>query len=170
MPVFRRIAPGQPRKPESTFRDHALISHHRAMIRITDHIALDESELVESFIRASGPGGQNVNKLSTAVQLRFDVRRSPSLTDEVRARLERLAGRRLTRDGVLVITAQSHRTQERNRADALERLADLIRAAAVRPVPRRPTRPTKASRRRRVDDKKRRGSIKAMRGSTGLTD
>jgi ribosome-associated protein len=135
------------------------------MIRITDHIALDESELVESFIRASGPGGQNVNKLSTAVQLRFDVRNSPSLTDEVRARLERLAGKRLTRDGVLVITAQNHRTQDRNRADALERLTELIRAAAVRPVPRRPTRPTKASRRRRVDDKKRRGSIKALRGA-----
>ena len=140
------------------------------MIRITDHIALDESELVESFIRASGPGGQNVNKLSTAVQLRFDVRHSPSLTDEVRARLERLAGRRLTRDGVLVITAQNHRTQERNRADALERLTELIRQAAVRPVPRRPTRPTKASRRRRVDDKKRRGSIKALRGAKAPMD
>ena len=140
------------------------------MIRITDHIALDESELVESFIRASGPGGQNVNKLSTAVQLRFDVRNSPSLTDEVRARLERLAGRRLTRDGVLVITAQNHRTQERNRADALERLTELIRQAAVRPVPRRPTRPTKASRRRRVDAKKRRGSIKALRGAKAPMD
>jgi ribosome-associated protein len=140
------------------------------MIRITDHIALDESELVETFIRASGPGGQNVNKLSTAVQLRFDVRHSPSLTDEVRARLERLAGRRLTRDGVLVITAQNHRTQERNRADALERLAELIRAAAVRPVPRRPTRPTKASRRRRVDEKKRRGNIKALRGAKAPMD
>jgi ribosome-associated protein len=138
------------------------------MIRITDHIALDESELVESFIRASGPGGQNVNKLSTAVQLRFDVRGSPSLSDDVRARLERLAGKRLTREGVLVITAQSYRTQERNRADALDRLTELIREAAVRPVPRRPTKPTKASRRRRVDDKKRRGSIKAMRGGKGF--
>ena len=140
------------------------------MIRITDHIALDESELVESFIRASGPGGQNVNKLSTAVQLRFDVRNSPSLTDEVRARLERLAGRRLTRDGVLVITAQNHRTQERNRADALERLTELIRQAAVRPVPRRPTKPTKASRRRRLDEKKRRGGVKAMRQSKAPMD
>src|SRR5215475_10561141 len=111
------------------------------MIRINDHIAIDDSEVSESFVRASGPGGQNVNKLATAVQLRFDVRRSPSLPDEVRARLERLAGRRLTRDGVLVITAQSHRPQERNRAEAMERLADLIRQAAVRPVPRRPTRP-----------------------------
>src|SRR5215470_6558651 len=136
----------------------------RPMIRITDHIALEESELVESFIRASGPGGQNVNKLATAVQLRFDVRHSPSLTDEVRARLERLAGRRLTRDGVLVITAQSHRTQERNRADALDRLIALIRQAAVRPVPRRATKPTKASRQRRLDAKKRRGGLKALRG------
>src|SRR6202163_1177472 len=128
------------------------MTHVAAMIRITDTISLDESELDESFIRSSGPGGQNVNKLSTAVQLRFDVRRSPSLTDEVRARLERLAGKRLTRDGVLIITAQSHRTQERNRADALDRLVELVRQAAVRPVPRRATRPTKASRRRRLDD------------------
>jgi ribosome-associated protein len=134
------------------------------MIEITPSLAIDESELDESFIRSSGPGGQNVNKLSTAVQLRFDVRRSPSLTDEVRARLERLAGRRLTRDGVLIITAQNHRTQERNRADALDRLTELIRQAAVRPVPRRPTRPTKASRRRRLETKKRRSGIKALRG------
>ena len=134
------------------------------MIRITDHIAIDESELVESFIRASGPGGQNVNKLATAVQLRFDVRRSPALTDEVRARLERLAGKRLTREGVLVITAQSHRTQERNRAEALDRLIALIRQAAVRPVPRRTTKPTKASRLRRLESKKRRSGIKALRG------
>jgi len=140
------------------------------MIRITDHIAIDESELVESFIRASGPGGQNVNKLATAVQLRFDVQHSPSLTDEVRARLARLAGKRMTRDGVLVITAQSHRTQERNRADALDRLIDLIRAATVRPVPRRPTKPTKASRRRRLDSKKRRGDIKALRQSRAPVD
>jgi len=134
------------------------------MIRITDRIAIEESELVESFIRASGPGGQNVNKLATAVQLRFDVRRSPALSDEVRARLERLAGKRLTREGVLVITAQSHRTQERNRADALDRLIALIRQAAVRPVPRRATKPTKASRQRRLDAKKRRGGLKALRG------
>jgi ribosome-associated protein len=140
------------------------------MIRITDHISLDESELDESFIRSSGPGGQNVNKLATAVQLRFDVRHSPSLPNDVRARLERMAGSRLTRDGVLIITAQSHRTQERNRADALDRLTELIQAAAVRPIPRRPTKPTKASRRRRLDSKKRRGGIKALRGDKGTTD
>ena len=110
------------------------------MIRIDDRISIDDREISESFIRSSGPGGQNVNKLATAVQLRFDVRHSPSLSHEVRARLERLAGRRLTRDGVLVITAQRHRTQERNRDDALARLIELVRAAAVRPTPRRPTR------------------------------
>jgi ribosome-associated protein len=140
------------------------------MIRITDHIAIDESELSESFIRSSGPGGQNVNKLATAVQLRFDVRHSPSLPGDVRTRLERMAGRRLTNDGVLVITAQSHRTQERNRADALDRLVELIKAAAVRPVPRRPTKPTKASRRRRLESKKRRGGIKALRRNEAPMD
>ena len=134
------------------------------MIRITDHIAIEDSEIAESFIRASGPGGQNVNKLSTAVQLRFDVHRSPSLPDDVRERLARLAGRRLTRDGVLVITAQRFRTQERNREDALARLVELIRAATVRPVKRRPTRPTFASQVRRLEGKKRRGGVKALRG------
>jgi ribosome-associated protein len=133
------------------------------MIRITPHIVLDEREIEERFIRASGPGGQNVNKLSTAVQLRFDVRRSPAFSDEVRARLERLAGRRLTNDGVLVITAQRHRTQERNRADALDRLIELIRQAAVAPKKRRPTRPTKASRERRLEGKKQRAGIKNLR-------
>ena len=135
------------------------------MIRINDTISIDEGEVSETFIRSSGPGGQNVNKLATAVQLRFDVRHSPSLPHEVRARLERLAGRRLTRDGVLVITAQRHRTQERNRDDALERLVELIRAAAVRPTPRRPTRPTLGSKVRRLEGKKRRGGIKALRGA-----
>lgn len=134
------------------------------MIRINDHISIDDAEISESFIRSSGPGGQNVNKLATAVQLRFDVRHSPSLPHEVRARLERLAGRRLTRDGVLVLVAQRHRTQERNRADAIERLIELIRAAAVRPTPRRATRPTLGSKVRRLEGKKRRGGIKALRG------
>src|SRR5689334_10230454 len=133
------------------------------MIRITDRISIDEAELAESFIRASGPGGQNVNKLASAVQLRFDVRHSPSLPDDVRTRLERLAGRRLTREGVLVITAQRHRTQERNREDARERLIELVREAATPPVPRRPTRPTRASRERRIESKKRRSTIKSMR-------
>ena len=126
-------------------------------------IEIDERELEERFIRASGPGGQNVNKLSTAVQLRFDVRRSPSLPDGVRARLERLAGKRLTRDGVLVITAQRHRTQERNRADALDRLVELIEHASIAPIARRKTRPTKASRERRLESKKRRATVKGLR-------
>ena len=133
------------------------------MIRITPTIAIDEHELEERFIRASGPGGQNVNKLSTAVQLRFDVRRSPSLPNDVSIRLQRLAGKRLTHDGVLVITARSHRTQERNREDARARLIDLIRSAAVAPKPRRATKPTKAAKRQRVDAKTKRGAIKRLR-------
>jgi ribosome-associated protein len=133
------------------------------MIRIDHRISIDERELEERFIRASGPGGQNVNKLATAVQLRFDARHSPSLPAQVRTRLERLAGRRLTRDGVLVINAQRHRTQERNRQDALERLIALIQRAAVAPVPRRPTKPTAGARERRLQSKKHRGSIKDLR-------
>jgi ribosome-associated protein len=133
------------------------------MIRIDERISIDESELEERFMRASGPGGQNVNKLASAVQLRFDVRGSPSLPHAVRSRLERLAGRRLTRQGVLVISAQRHRTQERNRQDARDRLIELIRRAAVAPVPRRATRPSAGSRERRLQSKKRRGSIKDLR-------
>jgi len=135
------------------------------MIRITDEIAIDDGEISETFVRASGPGGQNVNKLATAVQLRFDVRHSPSLPPDVRARLVRLAGSRVTQDGVLVIMAQRHRTQERNREDARERLVELIRQATVRPKPRRPTRPTAASRERRIEGKKRRAGVKRLRGA-----
>ena len=133
------------------------------MIRINAEIAIEEREIEESFLRSPGPGGQNVNKLETAVQLRFDVRRSSSLPEPVRRRLERLAGRRLTGEGVLVLTARRHRTRERNRADALERLVELIGKAALPPVPRRPTRPTVASKRRRLDAKKRRGRNKQLR-------
>jgi ribosome-associated protein len=141
-----------------------------SMIRVTADIAIDEREIEESFVRSSGPGGQNVNKLATAVQLRFDVRRSPSLTDAVRARLERLAGSRLTREGELVIIAQRHRTQVANRADALARLIDLVRRAAIEPKKRRPTRPTRASRERRIESKKRRSGVKLQRGKASGWD
>lgn len=133
-------------------------------LECTPWITIDESELEESFVRASGPGGQNVNKVSSAVQLRFDVRRSPALPNAVAIRLMKLAGRRLTADGVLIITAQTHRTQERNRAEARERLAELVREAAVPPTPRRPTRPTLASKKRRLEEKGRRGNVKKLRG------
>ena len=136
----------------------------RIMIFVTPEISIDEAELDESFIRASGPGGQNVNKVSTAVQLRFDVRRSPNLPNDVAVRLMRLAGSRLTSDGVLVLTAQSHRTQERNRADARARLVELIAKAAVRPVRRRATKPTLGSKTRRLESKAVRSGVKAGRG------
>ena len=134
------------------------------MLRVTDTISIDDAELSESFVRSSGPGGQNVNKVSSAVQLRFDVRHSPSLPNDVAVRLMRLAGKRLTKDGVIVIIAQSHRAQERNRADARERLFDLIRQAAVRPVPRRATKVPKAQKRKRIEGKKHRSIIKQLRG------
>jgi ribosome-associated protein len=138
------------------------------MIRVTDRIQLHEYELEERFIRAWGPGGQNVNKRSTAVQLRFDVRRSPGLLPEVRARLIERAGRRCTAAGVLVITAQTHRTQEANRREARERLFDLIRRAAVAPKVRRPTRPTRSAKKKRLDSKVRRGRIKSLRGRVAV--
>ena len=134
------------------------------MIRVTDSIHLDEQELEEHFIRASGPGGQNVNKLSTAVQLRFDVWRSPSLPEGVRARLIQLAGRRISGEGVLVITAQSFRTQVQNRRDARERLFDLIRRAAQVPKARRPTKPSRRQKKKRLESKKRHGRTKSLRG------
>jgi ribosome-associated protein len=134
------------------------------MIRITDAIAIDEREIEESFVRASGPGGQNVNKVSSAVRLRFDVRHSPNLPHDVRQRLEGLAGNRLTDEGVLILNAQRHRTQERNRADALERLVALIREAAIPPVPRRPTKVPFSQRRRRREGKRHRGTVKKLRG------
>jgi ribosome-associated protein len=133
------------------------------VIRISAAIAIDEREIEESFLRSPGPGGQNVNKLETAVQLRFDVRRSPSLPETVRRRLELLAGRRLTKDGVLILSARSHRTRERNRAEALEKLVELIRRAAVAPRPRRPTKPIKASKERRLETKERRARNKQLR-------
>ena len=135
------------------------------MIRITDSISIDESELAESFVRASGPGGQNVNKVSSAVQLRFNARHSPSLSNDVAVRLMRIAGKRLTKDGVIVIVAQQHRTQERNREDARNRLFEMIRQAAVRPTPRRPTKVPKAERRQRLEAKKHRSTIKNLRRS-----
>src|SRR4051794_40718965 len=140
------------------------------MIPVTNTISLDEEELQFAFRRASGPGGQNVNKVETAVQLRFDVRRSPSLPEDIRARAERLAGRRLTQDGVLVLTAQRHRSQARNRDDVVARLVALIQAAVVPPTPRRPTRPTTASRARRLEAKGRRAAVKAIRSRRPVED
>jgi len=134
------------------------------MIPITDTVALDDDEISEKFVRASGPGGQHVNKTSTAVELRFDVRNSPSLADDVKARLERLAGSRLTQDGVLILFSQGARSQEMNRQEVRERLIELICRALHKPKPRKATKPTYSSRLKRLDSKTRRGGVKNLRG------
>ncbi len=133
------------------------------MIQITDTVCINEDEIQLDFIRSSGPGGQNVNKVSTAVQLRFNVHESATLTDEIRQRLIRIAGRKMTEDGVLIIKARRFRSQEKNRKDAIERLVELIRKATVKPKPRRKTRPTPAAKERRLSTKKKRGQIKRQR-------
>lgn len=139
------------------------------MLRIGRDLWVDENDLDISFVRASGPGGQNVNKLSTAAQLRYDPRRL-ALPADAASRLERLAGQRMTKDGVIVIHAQRFRTQERNRSDAIDRLIELLCEAMARPAPRRATRPTLASKQRRLQGKKRRSDVKARRGSRGFDD
>lgn len=140
------------------------------MITITRSLSLDEKEVQFVFVRASGPGGQNVNKVSTAVQLRFDVGNSPSLPGDVRTRLIRIAGRRITRDGILIIDARQYRTQERNREDAVARLVALIQRAVERPKPRKKTKPSRAAKERRIESKKQRGKVKQARRSVSDLD
>jgi len=140
------------------------------MIEITSWLRIDEDELVWKATRASGPGGQHVNKTSTAIELRFDVRNSPALPEDVKARLETLAGSRLTQDGVLILFSQGSRSQEMNRQDAQERLVDLIRRATEKPKPRRPTKPTYSSKLKRLDGKAKRGTVKSGRGRVKVDD
>ena len=139
-------------------------------IRITPYISIEDNEIREEFTRAPGPGGQNVNKVSSAVRLRFGVRNSPSLSEDVRQRLTSIAGKRMTDDGVLLISATRFRTQERNRLDARDRLIELIRRAALKPAPRRRTKPTTASQAKRLDEKSRRGRVKQLREAARETD
>ena len=134
------------------------------MIRINENITIEDWELTETFMRSSGPGGQNVNKVSTSVELRFEAERSPNLPPAAKVRLKKLAGRRWTKDGAVIITAEKHRTQPRNRAEAEEKLVALIQQALFRPKYRVKTRPTLASKRRRLEGKKQRGQVKALRG------
>jgi len=140
-----------------------------AMLRVSHALSIDEKDIDIVFVRASGPGGQNVNKLATAAQLRLDTNRI-TLPDDARARLTRLAGQRMTKDGVIVIHAQRYRTQERNRADAIDRLTELLQDSLVRPKPRRATKPTFGSKQRRLEGKKRRSDIKSNRGGRGFDD
>ena len=140
------------------------------MIEITPSLSIDEREATFEFVRASGPGGQNVNKVATAVQLRFDVARSPSLSEAVKTRLIRLAGKRATNEGILVIEAKKHRSQEQNRSEALERFAALVRKACEKPRPRRKTKPTVASKERRLTKKKKRGEIKKLRKAKSFAE
>ena len=147
------------------------MGYARAMIEINPTLFIDEREIDEDFVRSSGPGGQNVNKLSTAVQLRFNIRRSPSLPHDIAIRAQKLAGRKLTQEGVLVIVAQRFRTQERNREDARERLVALLREAATPPPPpRKVTKPSKAAKARRLESKSRRSNVKSLRGGKFSVD
>jgi ribosome-associated protein len=137
----------------------------KGKIRVTQDISVDASELDWDFVRASGPGGQNVNKAATAVQLRFDAKHSPSLPEDARERLVCLAGKRVTADGILIIDARRYRSQEQNRQDAIDRLVELIRKASIKPKTRRPTKPTLASRQKRLEEKRRRSELKRTRKS-----